>query len=93
MNLTAEQLDTVQQMAERLMHPSLIATAIGMDETDFILTLKEPKSLLHERYYNGFIQAKMQLHESIIKSALNGSNPSQAEMKKLVTEAEIYING
>lgn len=91
-SLTKEQLDTVREMAARLMHPSLIAIAVDMPEVTFTLSLKDPSTELYKAYYEGFIQSKMNLQEAIIKSALNGSTPSQTEMKKYIKEAEDFIN-
>lgn len=91
--MTAEQLDAIQSMAERLVHPRLIAVAVGLDEDQFSFLVNDRTTDVSEHYYAGFIQAKIQLHESIIKSAMNGSNPSQAEMKKLINDAENYLNG
>lgn len=93
MNLTAEQLDQVREMAARLIHPELIARAIGIEPYLFRVLCEDSNEDLHKSYYEGFIQAKIELHESIIKSAKNGSNPSQIEMKKLITESEQYLNG
>lgn len=80
-------------MAERLIHPELIAKAIGIDAVAFKVLCEKPDEPLHHAYYEGFIQAKIELHEAIIKSAKNGSNPSQLEMKKLITESENFLHG
>lgn len=93
MNLTKEQLDQVRDMAERLINPELIAKAINIDAFVFKVLCEEPDEPLHQAYYEGFIQAKIDLHEAIIKSAKNGSNPSQLELKKLITESEDYLHG
>lgn len=91
MHLTKEQLDTVGQMASNLIHPKLIAIYLKMDEAVLRMELKDENSELHEVYYEHFIQAKINLHSSIIKSANNGSNPSQEAVKKLIQESEDYI--
>ncbi len=92
-NLSEAQLDDIQQMAGRLIHPRLIAIAVDMDELEFTLEVNNPSSEIHRRYYAGFIQAKVDLHEKIIQSAMNGSSPSQADVKKFIKEAEDYLNG
>lgn len=55
------------------------------------MELKDRSSELHEVYYEHFIQAKINLNSSVIKSANNGSNPSQEAVKKLIQESEDYI--
>lgn len=91
-NFTTEQLEQVRNLAQRLVHPALIATAIGLDELEFKVLIKDPESELHSAYYDGFIQSKVELNEAVIKSAKNGSNPAQMEMKKLIIESENYFD-
>lgn len=86
MNLTKEQLSTIKDMASRLIKPSLIAISIGVDEIDFLMDVRDRDTPVHKAYYEGFIQAKIELNEAIIKSARNGSNPAQTEMKKMIDE-------
>lgn len=91
-NLTTAQLEQVHELALRLVHPRLIAQAVGLTELEFRILVEDKDTELHERYYEGHIQAKLELHEAIIKSAKNGSNPSQVEMKKLITESENFLS-
>lgn len=93
MNLTKEQLDQVRDMAERLISPELIAKALHIDVDVFRALCNDEEEPLHHAYYEGFIQSKIRLNEAIIKSAFNGSNPSQLEMKKLITESENFLHG
>lgn len=78
-------------MADNLIHPRLIAIYLKIDEEVLRMELKDRNSELHEVYYEHFIQAKINLNSSVIKSANNGSNPSQEAVKKLIQESEDYI--
>ena len=91
MNLSKEQLKNIKEMASRLIKPSLIAISLGVDEIDFLVDVRDSSTPVHKAYYEGFIQAKIYLNESIIKSAKNGSNPAQSEMLKLVNECSNSI--
>lgn len=89
--MNQDTLDEIKELAQRCIHPRLIAIAVGMDETLFRIELEDPHSEIHKYYYDGFLQAKIQLHESIIKSAGNGSNPAQQELKKYIEQSENFL--
>lgn len=91
MLLTKEQSKTVAQMADNLIHPRLIAIYLDIDDEVMRMELKDRDSELHKVYYQHFIQAKINLNSSIIKSSNNGSNPAQEAVRRLLQEHEDYI--
>lgn len=91
MNLSTEQLDELRNLAERLIPPDIIASYLGVPDVVFREELRNPESAIRTVYFEGFVQSKVALHESIIKSAKNGSNPSQVEMKRLIEQSEAYL--
>ena len=72
-------------MAYRLIPPGLIAINIGADETDFLAELRTPGTEVRTAFYRG------QLRESLIKSAVNGSNPAQQELIKFIKSQQQYL--
>ena len=76
MNLTQEQREEIEKMAYRLIPPGLIAINIGADETDFLAELQIGRA---------------SCRESLIKSAVNGSNPAQQELIKFIKSQQQYL--
>lgn len=85
MNLTKEQLETVEQMAYRLFTPDMIALNIGVPEIDFKMALQSP-STCRTAFYRGVIRQEMELREALIKATQNGSNPALVELMKLLKQ-------
>ena len=76
-------------MAYRLIPPGLIAINIGADETDFLAELRTPGTEV--RTYRGHLRQTVELRESLIKSAVNGSNPAQQELIKFIKSQQQYL--
>jgi len=73
MNLTQEQREEIEKMAYRLIPPGLIAINIGADETDFLAELRTPGTEVRTAFYRGHLRQTVELRESLIKSAVNGT--------------------
>lgn len=91
MNLTTEQRDEIEKMAYRLIPPGLIAINIGVDETEFLVELRTPCTEARESFYRGHIKQLVELRESLIKSAINGSNPAQQELIKFIKSQQQHL--
>ena len=82
---------TVEEMSYRLMSPFLIAINLEMDENDFLDELRTPGTDIRQAFYRGYIRQTMELRESIIKAAQNGSNPAQQELIKFIQQQNNHI--
>ena len=78
-------------MAYRLILPGLIAINIGVDETDFLAELRTPGTEVRTAFYRGHLRQMVELRESLIKSAANGSNPAQQELIKFIKSQQQYL--
>lgn len=86
MNLTEEICKSIEDLAYRLISPSLIAINIEADELDFITELRTPGTQVREAFYKGYMRQLIETREAIIKTAQNGSNPAQMELLKFFRE-------
>lgn len=86
MNLTEETRKSVEDLAYRLISPSLIAINIEADELDFVTELRTPGTQVREAFYKGYMRQLIETREAIIKTAQNGSNPAQMELLKFFRE-------
>ena len=91
MNLTQEQREEIEKMAYRLVPPGLIAINIDTDETDFLADLRTPGTEIRTAFYRGHLRQLVEVRESVIKSAINGSNPAQQELIKFITSQQQYL--
>lgn len=91
MNLSKEQLNQLTELGRRMVPLYLIAKALKVPEFELKEELRGDGEV-SDAYYEGFTQTKIELNESIIKSAKNGSNPAQMELKKLIKQSEDYIS-
>lgn len=91
LNLTQEQREEIEKMAYRLIPPGLIAINIGADETDFLAELRTPGTEIRTAFYRGHLRQTVELRESLIKSAVNGSNPAQQELIKFIKSQQQYL--
>lgn len=93
MHLSAEQLNMIEEMAYRLFPPVMIAINIEADELDFIEAINTPGETARNAYYKGLIRQQMELRDSIIKAAKNGSNPAQQQIISLSNILISQMNG
>ncbi|HBB00726.1 MAG: hypothetical protein A2W86_11785 [Bacteroidetes bacterium GWD2_45_23] len=83
MHFSEEQLKTIEEMSYRLFQPHLIAINLEVDEDEFIEEIYQ-KSLARTAFYKGIIRHENEIREQIIKAALNGSNPAQEQLIRLL---------
>lgn len=83
MHFSEEQLKLVEEMSYRLFQPYLIAINLEVDEDEFLEEIHQ-KSSARTAFYKGLIRHENEVREQIIKAALNGSNPAQEQLLKLL---------
>ncbi len=86
MNLNTEQLKAIEDLAYRLVAPSLIAINIEVDEFDFLYDLRTPCTKARQAFYRGYMRQLVETREALIKTAHNGSNPAQMELIRFIRE-------
>lgn len=91
MNLTTEQLKSIEDLAYRLIIPELVAINIDVDELDFIHEVRTPGTDARIAYYKGYLKQTIETREAIIKTAQNGSNPAQSEILKFLTDIQNHL--
>ena len=78
MNLTEEQLKSIEDFAYRLILPSMIAINLGVDEFSFIEAIRTVGSPIRSAYYRGYLKQLVETREALIKAHredLIGSGP------------------
>lgn len=56
MNLTTEQLKSIEDLAYRLIVPELVAINIGVDEIDFLHEIRTSGTDARNAYYKGYLR-------------------------------------
>lgn len=92
MNLTTEQLKSIEDLSYRLIVPELVAINIGVDEIDFLHEVRTPGTDVRNAYYKGYLKQMIETREAIIKTAQNGSNPAQSELLKFLNVIQYHLN-
>ncbi|MBQ7967096.1 MAG: hypothetical protein IJ290_04195 [Bacteroidaceae bacterium] len=92
MNLTEEQLKSIEDFAYRLILPPLIAINLGVDEYSFMEAIRTVGSPVRNAYYRGYLKQLVETREALIKAARNGSNPAQLEILKFINETQRHLN-
>ena len=91
MNLTAEQLKNVEELAYRAIPPFLVAINLGIDEFEFCEAVRTSATEERTAYYRGYLRQVIETREFIIRSAKNGSNPAQLELLSFLREAHQHL--
>ncbi len=89
MQVTEEELKTLEELGGALMSPKEIAIVMEWDLSDFRANLTDPSSLVYKSYYKGYFTSKAAINKSIVEHASNGSSPAQTEALKLIKNIEI----
>lgn len=94
MNLNAEQLSLVEEMAGLFFSPEMIAVNLELNEKDTeeftIGVINEyTKMKIVAAYFKGRLQSVIDLRTAIKQSAMNGSSPSQQMMLNFQKESKI----
>lgn len=86
MNLSKEQLKELRDMGELLLPVNIIAANLEVSELELRLELKDSNSSAYKAFMEGVGKQYANLHESILRSANNGSNPAQIEALKFLAQ-------
>lgn len=80
MNLTEQQLKSLQEMSYLLIDIELIAVNLEVDELTLRDAISQKGSPEYIHYYRGYCLQLIELRQSLVRSAQNGSNPAQEQM-------------
>jgi len=85
MNLSAEQLDMVEEMAGLFFSPEDISICLELTELEsdeFVegVSCKATRQLIVASYLRGWLSGEVLLRKAIKQAALNGSSPSQQQL-------------
>jgi hypothetical protein len=90
--LTTEQLKTLEEMSAALLLPSEIAILINIDSNDRKLFCEICKnhcnSVIYEHYQRGKLTTKYELRRTVIKLAKAGSPAAEPLAEKYIKEQE-----
>lgn len=86
MNLTTEQLKAIEDMGDLLLPISLVAANVECSELELRLEFQDRESEAYRAYMRGVGMRQMKLHQAILRSADNGSNPAQVEALKFLAQ-------
>lgn len=86
--MTEEQLEALEQMAYLLIPLRMIAVNFEVLEYDLRNELNDERSPVYQAYFKGRLRQKMELHQSIVKAAHNGSNPAQEQLLRMMDREE-----
>ena len=81
--LTEEELQQLEQCGGVGFTYADIATIFGLDPAEVREQFRAKQGAVYDRYHIGRLQAELILRQNILKSANNGSSPSQLYMMKL----------
>lgn len=90
--LSPEQLRTIEEMAGVCFTPQDIAIVIGIDWETAKQEFKNKKSDFYLSYKRGELVHMLNVRKSIYDLAKGGSSASQTEFLKLRKEADTFIN-
>ncbi len=93
MNLSAEQIDMVEELAELFFSPEDIAVNLELndEETEIFVdgvTTRCSSIPVVGAYIRGWLQGEITLRKAIMKAAINGSNPSQQQLLNFLKESK-----
>jgi len=91
MHLTKQQIKDIEELAELFYSPADIAVNIGVDEDEFSILIKAKEGEGYIAYKKGWLTGDMKLRKSIVKSAENGSTPSQQMLREMQQKTEMYL--
>ena len=92
MNLTEEQLKSIEDFAYRLILPSMIAINLGVDEFSFIEAIRTVGSPIRSAYYRGYLKQLVETREALIKAALADGVLTEKEKQILFYLAKLKVS-
>ena len=80
MEFTPEQLEEIESMACLFISTDDIAINLGVDPDEFTELISTKIGEGYKAYFKGWMKTEVDLRQSILQSALNGSSPAQQMM-------------
>ncbi|QXN68081.1 terminase small subunit [Microcystis phage Mae-Yong924-2] len=93
MQLTAEQLTTLNNCGQLLLPPADVAFYMQLDADQVELLLTDRGHAGYEAYHAGRIETELALRASILKFAKAGSSPAQTMAKQLLDTLKSQLHG
>ena len=91
MTIKEEQLSEVEKFAGLGCTPREIAIILQVPTEEFYRELMDEQSNVYSRYHRGLLLAVCQVREAVLNSAISGSGPAQAEMRKYFQKAIVEL--
>lgn len=91
MQLTDQQIEIIERAGAALCKPSEAARLSGIEVDTFKNELHNTESKIYQAYYSGFENTKLELKESTIAIAKQGSSPAQTFAFALLRESEMEM--
>jgi len=89
MNLNEQQLKAIEEMAKLFYSPEDIAINLEADPDEFTELIAIHEGDIFKAYMKGWLASDMELRQSILQAALNGSSPAQQMMKDFQKQAKL----
>ena len=86
MNLTTEQLKAVKEMGNLYLPLNMVAANLEVSELELRVDMMDKDSDAYKAYMAGVGERTTALHDAILRSASNGSNPAQMEALKFLAQ-------
>ncbi len=86
MELSNDQLQEVERLSAAAYTPREVAFILGIKPAEFIAQVKDEDSEAAIAYFKGLYSSELNVRESILLLARNGSSPAQTMANKLFDE-------
>lgn len=91
MQLSKQQLEIITRCGRALSKPSEAAKLAGIAVDTFKHELEDEESEIFQAYFSGFETTKLELKESTIAIALQGSSPAQTLAFDMLNKSELEM--
>lgn len=92
MQLSKEQKEIIERAGAALSKPSEAAKLAGIAFDTFKEELENPDSEIYVAYFSGYENTKLELKESTIAIALQGSSPAQTLAFSMLHDSELEMD-
>lgn len=89
--MTEEEYQMIERCGKALTKPSELARIIGMDPDEVKAALSNPDSEIYEAFFKGFELTKLELRESTLSIASQGSSPAQTLAFQILKDVELEM--
>ena len=91
MQINKEQIEIITRAGKALCKPSEAAKLAGIAVDTFKKNLEDEESEIYQAFFSGYETTKLQLKESTIAIALQGSSPAQTLAFAMLKESELEM--